>query len=110
MNGRFAVCFAEPTAAMEELSIRLKIADREYGIKAEPDNETLVRDAGRLIQEELKKYRDMGVRDTQDALAMLAFDCLVTKLRSDQQIQRLQRMVFDKITQLDQVVTPAITS
>lgn len=95
---------------MEELSIRLKIADREYGIKAEPESETLVRDTGRMIQDALKRYRDMGVRDTQDALAMVAFDCLQAKLRGEQQMQRLQRMVFDKITQMDQVVTPAITT
>lgn len=95
---------------MEELSVRVKIADRHYTLFVQPDAEATVREAAKLIQEELKRYRDMGIKDTQDALARIAFDCLVTKLRSERQMQRLQQMVFDKVTQLDQVVTPAITT
>ena len=45
-----------------------------------------------------------------EALAMIAFDCLVTKLRGERKMQRLQQMVFDKITQLNQVVTPVIST
>lgn len=94
---------------MEELSVRVKIADRSYTLFVEPESEAIVREAAKLIQEELKQYRQRGVKDTQEALAMVAFDCLITKLRGERQVQRLQQMVFDKITQLDQVITPAIT-
>ncbi len=93
---------------MEELPIRVKIADRIYKLMVEPDSEAIVREAAKLIQDELKQHRVKGLTDTQEALAMIAFDCLVTKLRGEQQMQRLQQMVFDKITQLDQVVTPIV--
>ena len=76
----------------------------------ETDSEAIVREAAKLIQDELKQYRENGHTDTQEALAMIAFDCLITKLRGERQMQRLQQMVFDKITQLDQVVTPVITT
>ncbi|GAB3971790.1 hypothetical protein GCM10028806_22630 [Spirosoma terrae] len=95
---------------MEELSIRVKIADRYYRLFVEPESEAVVREAAKLIQDELNQYRDLGINDTQEALARIAFDCLITKLRGERQMQRLQQMVFDKITQLDQVVTPAITT
>ncbi|MGF7216409.1 cell division protein ZapA [Spirosoma lacussanchae] len=95
---------------MEELPVRVKIADRTYKLFVEPESEAIVREAAKLIQEELKQYREMGINETQDALARIAFDCLVTKLRGERHMQRLQQMVFDKITQLDQVVTPAITT
>jgi cell division protein ZapA len=95
---------------MEELPIRVKIADRHYRLFVEPESEAVVREAAKLVQDELKRYRDMGISDTQDALARIAFDCLVTKLRGERQVQRLQQLVFDKITQLDQVVTPTITT
>ncbi len=95
---------------MEKLSVRLKIADRPYDLRVEPEAEAVVREAAKLIQLELKQIRESGVTDTQDALARIAFNCLVTKLRGDRQVQRLQQMVFDKITQLDQVVTPVITT
>ena len=95
---------------MEELPIRVKIADRFYKLRVEPESEAVVREAAKLIQEQLKQYREEGINDTQEALAMVAFDCLVTKLKGERQMQRLQQMVFDKITQLDQVVTPVITT
>ncbi len=95
---------------MEELPIRVKIADRPYNLFVEPESEAVVREAAKLIQEELKRFREAGITDTQDALARIAFNCLVTKLRGEKQVNRLQQMVFDKITQLDQVVTPAIST
>ncbi len=94
---------------MEELSVHIKIADRNYNLFVEPAAEEIVREAAKLIQDILKEYRDMGVRDTQDALARIAFDCLVSKLKEERRVHRLQQMVYDKITRLDEVVTPAIT-
>lgn len=94
---------------MEELPIRIKIADRTYRLRVEPDSESIVREAAKLIQEQIKQYREGGISDTQEALAMVAFDCLMEKLRGEHTTQRLQQMVFDKITQLDQIVTPVIT-
>lgn len=94
---------------MEELSVHVKIADRNYTLYVEPASEVVVREAAKLIQDVLNEYREMGVRDTQDALARIAFDCLVTKLREERRVHRLQQMVYDKITRLDEVVTPAIT-
>lgn len=93
---------------MEELPIRVQIADRPYKLFVEPDSEAVVRQAAKLIQEELNNYREKGFKDTQEALAMIAFDCLVTKLRGEKQMQRLQQMVFDKITQLDKAVSPVV--
>jgi len=94
---------------MEELAVHVKIADRNYTLYVEPSSEVIVREAAKLIQDVLKEYRDMGVRDTQDALARIAFDCLVIKLKEERRVHRLQQMVYDKITHLDEVVTPAIT-
>ena len=92
---------------MEELPIRVKIADRYYKLFVEPELEAIVREAVKLIQEEYDRYKVIGNSDTQEALAKVAFTCLVAKLKGDRQVQRLQQTVFDKITQLDKVVTPA---
>ena len=91
---------------MKELPVRVKIADRTYSLRVEPDAEAIVREAAKLIQEQLKQYRESGFSDTQELLAMVAFDCLVSKLKGDQQMKRL----LDKMTQLDQVVTSVITT
>lgn len=89
--------------------MHIKIADRSYTLYVEPAAEEVVREAAKLIQDVLKEYRDMGIRDTQDALARVAFDCLILKLKEERRVHRLQQMVYDKITRLDEVVTPAIT-
>ena len=96
---------------MEELLVRvnLQIADRPYKLSVEPESEAVVRKAAKMIQEKLAQCRKDGHTDTQEALAMIAFDCLVNQLRGEQKMQRLQQMVFDKITQLDQAVTPVIS-
>ena len=95
---------------MEKLSIRIKVADREYGIKTLPDEEIFLREAGKLIRDQIQKYRELGVKDTQDILAMVALDCLVARLKGDEQTRRLQKMVFDKMTQLDQTITPTLSA
>ena len=43
---------------MEELSIKIKIADREYPMKVKPEDEEKVRNAGRLLNEEIKNYHE----------------------------------------------------
>lgn len=93
---------------MEQLSIRIKVADREYGLKTPPEEEIFLREAGKLMQERVRKYREEGVKDTQDILARVAMECLVARLKGDQQAQQVQRMVFDKLTQVDKLITSAI--
>jgi cell division protein ZapA len=43
---------------MEELSIKIRIAEREYPMKVKRDDEERVRTASRLINEKLKSYKD----------------------------------------------------
>ena len=95
---------------MEELPIRVKIADKTYNFYVEPESEAVLREAAKQIQDELKQCRESGFHDTKEALALIAFNCLVEKLRAEKQKQRLQQMVFDKITQLEQTVSPVIST
>jgi len=94
---------------MEELSIKIKIADREYPMKVDVADEEQIRLAGKKINEKIKLYRDQfGIDDKQDLLAMVAFDSLFEKLKSDtnqatigdstvEKIQYLNRLIADEI-------------
>jgi cell division protein ZapA len=88
----------------DTLPIRIKIADRSYGFTTNPDDEEYLRKAGKLIQERIEEFRAMGYRDTQDMLARVAIDCMVARLKGDEQGERLQRTIFDKLITLDQTV------
>lgn len=98
----------QPTEAMDKLSIHLKIFDQEYTIKSPPEEEIFVRQASKLIQDRISFYRQTKqARKDADIIAMVALECVVARLKGDDQSQRLQEMVVDKITQLDKVISSA---
>jgi len=94
---------------MEELSIKIKIGDREYPMKVKRMDEERIRMASRLINEKLKSYREQfGIDDKQDLLAMVAFDCLIDKMTSEESHQVIDQTVFEKVNQLNQLVAQSI--
>lgn len=69
---------------MDKLSIKIKIADREYPMKVEPEEEERIRKAGKIVNEKIKLFKSQfGIDDKQDLLAMVAFDALVERLKTD---------------------------
>jgi len=94
---------------MEELSIKIKIADREYPMKVKPEDEERVRKAGKNINERIRSYRErFGIDDKQDLLAMVAFDCLVDKMEIEDNKGNLDESVLEKINQLNHLVNQAL--
>jgi cell division protein ZapA len=94
---------------MDELSVKIKIADREYPMKVKRKEEEKVRAAGKLINEKIKHYREQfGLDDKQDLLAMVAFDCLVDKMAEEESLQVIDETVVEKVSHLSQLVSQAL--
>ncbi len=94
---------------MEELSIKIKIADREYPMKVRLEEEEKIRAAGKLINEKIKHYRgQFGINDKQDLLAMVAFDALADKMADEKSLEIIDKTVVEKINHLNQLVSQAI--
>jgi cell division protein ZapA len=94
---------------MDELSVKIKIADREYPMKVKRMEEEKVRAAGKLINEKIKRYREQfGLDDKQDLLAMVAFDCLVDKMAEEESLQVIDDTVVEKVSYLNQLVSQAL--
>jgi cell division protein ZapA len=94
---------------MDELSIKLKIADREYPMKVRPQDEERVRKAGKSINERLRSYRErFGIDDKQDLLSMVAFDCLIEKLEVEEKQYGTDETILEKIDDLNQRLGQAI--
>ena len=90
---------------MEELSIKIKIADREYPMKVRPQDEERVRKAGKSINERLRTYRErFGIDDKQDLLSMVAFDCLIEKMEAEEKQYGADESILEKIHELNQRV------
>lgn len=87
---------------MDELSIKIKIADREYPMKVRPADEERVRKAGKSINERLRSYRErFGIDDKQDLLSMVAFDCLIEKMEAEEKSYGADESVLEKINDLN---------
>jgi cell division protein ZapA len=94
---------------MEEHSIKIKIADREYPMKVKRADEERIRTAGKLINEKLRSYREQfGIEDKQDLLAMVAFDCLIDKMAVEDTHQTVDQTVFEKINHLNNLISQSI--
>ena len=94
---------------MDELSIKLKIADREYPMKVKLSDEERVRAAGKLINERIKSYREkFGLDDKQDLLAMVAFDCVVDKMAEEENLQVIDKTIVEKVSHPNQLVSQVL--
>jgi cell division protein ZapA len=94
---------------MSNLSLKIKIADREYPIKAPASEEERLRNAGKAINDKLKMYKtQFGIDDKQDLLAMIAIECMVEKLRSEEDKTGVTSVISEKIERLDNLITSAL--
>ncbi len=94
---------------MSELAIKIKIADREYPMKVKSEEEERVRSAARDLNEKLKSYRDQfGIDDKQDLLAMVAFDYVVDRMKTEEVIENIDQSASEKIDHLNSLVSQAL--
>jgi cell division protein ZapA len=91
---------------MNELSIKIRIADRDYPMRVTEEEEERLRIAGRLLNERLKLFRDQfGIDDKQDLLAMVALEVAADSLHTVKSKQTDQSALANKLAHLDQLLT-----
>ncbi|WP_018343209.1 cell division protein ZapA [Cytophaga aurantiaca] len=94
---------------MGELSIKIRISDREYPMRVDASEEERIRAAGKLINEKLKHFREQfGIDDKQDLLSMTVFDAVMDKLKADQITTDNESIVQYKIEHIDRILSEAL--
>ena len=94
---------------MDKLSIKIKISDREYPMRVDPEDEELIRRAGKVINERVKSYQaKFGIDDKQDLLAMVAFDSTVDKMKAEGEINSSDDSVVEKVSYLNKLISQSI--
>lgn len=96
---------------MGELSIKIKIADRDYPMRVSSDDQDKVRLAGKKLNDKIKTFKEQfGVENNQDLLAMVAFDSEVEKVNASEQevYKTTDTLVLAKIAELDELVSAAL--
>lgn len=80
-------------------------------MKVHPSEEERLRTAGKIINERIKQYRNQfGIDDKQDLLAMVAFDCLVEKLKLESEAQATNGELNNRISDLDSFLDIILSS
>ena len=94
---------------MEKLSIKVKIADREYPLKVRKDEEERIRMAAKLLNEKIKQFKDQfGKDDKQDLLAMAAFDMAVESLRQQESVALNNEHLDNRLDYLEDLINTAL--
>lgn len=94
---------------MAELSIKIRIGNREYPMKVKSEDEERIRRAGKLLNEKVKNYQSQfGIDDTQDLVAMVAFDCLVEKLKREESSDASEDFAINEISKLNTLIADSI--
>lgn len=94
---------------MNELSIKIKIGNREYPMKVKPEEEAKIRAAGKKINERLKFYQDQfKIDDKQDLLAMVSIDAFVQLLQTSETKHTTDEFALDHIAKLNRLISEAL--
>ncbi|MBT31203.1 MAG: cell division protein ZapA [Thalassobius sp.] len=79
---------------MKDFFIKIKIADRTYSLKIKPEDEEILRQAAKAIENKLKlRQEQMRINDKQDLLAMVAFDAEVEKLKEQKANEHINKSI-----------------
>ena len=78
-------------------------------MRVKPEDEERIRKAGKLVNDKIKTYRNQfGIEDYQDLLAMVAFDCLVDKMKKEETTESTDEVALDQIKNISQLIADAI--
>ena len=90
---------------MSELSITVKIAEREYPMRVTAEEQEKIKMAEHLIAEKLKFFKDtFKIKDVQDLFAMVAFDAVMDKLNSEKSLATNTRETKEQYAALLDIV------
>ena len=96
---------------MEELAVKVRICGRVYPMKVQAADETCVRTASKLINEQAKTYSTkFGIHDQQDLLALVALDCFIDTLKLKNGAAKETQALAEQVNALAQLVDQALTS
>lgn len=78
-------------------------------MRVKPEDEERIRLAGKILNEKMKNYRErFGIEDHQDLLAMVAFDCQVEKMKSEESKSATDDVAYSQVQQLNQLISDTL--
>ncbi len=90
---------------MDELSISLSVAERNYRLVIEKEHEVLFRKAAKLIEKRIKDYStSYAYKDKQDLLAMVAIEYATSFLQDEQLLRDKEDQWESHLMEIDRTL------
>ena len=90
---------------MAEVSIKIKIGERELPMKVEQSEEAMLRQAGKNINEKLKNFREQYLIDDKELLlTMVAYNFAVDNLKSENSTTSKSTYFEEKLSSLEKML------
>ena len=94
---------------MNDLAIKIRIADRDYPMRVAVDDEERLRLAGRQLSEQLREYREKyGIQDKQDLLAMVALATMADSLKVSKEKDGTDADLTERLARLDELLSGVV--
>ena len=94
---------------MSDLSIKIRIAERDYPMRVSPLEEERLRLAGRQLNERIKEFREQyGIQDKQDLLAMIALSTIADGLKVSKEKDGTDAALTERLTRLDNLLSSLV--
>ena len=91
------------------MSIKIRIADRDYPMRVEVADEERLRLAGRQLSERLREFREQyGIQDKQDLLAMVALATMADQLRVSKEKDGTDAALTERLARLDGLLSGVV--
>lgn len=90
---------------MGEISIKINIADRIYPLRVAMEEEEIIRQAAKLINERIKEFQEnYAVRDKQDLLSMSVLHYATGMIKAERRIGEDELEVSNRIGELENML------
>ena len=94
---------------MNDLAIKIRIAERDYPMRVAVADEERLRLAGRQLSEKLREYREQyGIQDKQDLLAMVALATMADSLKVSKEKDGTDADLTERLARLDELLSGVV--
>ena len=94
---------------MSELAIKIRIADRDYPMRVDVQDEERLRLAGRLLGDKLREFREgYGIQDKQDLLAMIALTTMADQLKVSKEKDGTDAALTERLARFDELLSGVV--
>ena len=94
---------------MNDLAIKIRIAERDYPMRVAVADEERLRLAGRQLSEQLREFREKyGIQDKQDLLAMVALATMADSLKVSKEKDGTDAVLTERLARLDELLTGVV--